>query len=140
MDDEPALLRLMTMYLSRLKYEVDGTLLGLEAWRKFEAAPESYDLVIADLSMPDVDVEAMLPRFPALNPRIHVMVCSGRVYEPATLPRAIQANFSFLQKPFVPKMLADATAAALAGNGDKGGLSGRKPQASGRGSALGVAL
>ena len=112
-DDEPALLRLMQTYLTRLGYEVEATADGIEGWARYRTNARAYDLIIADLSMPDIDVEQLLPGVPDLNPDIRVLICSGRPFEVRGLPRGVWANFEFLQKPFVPRMLADAVADSL---------------------------
>jgi DNA-binding NtrC family response regulator len=112
-DDEPALLRLMHTYLSRFGYQVEVCATGNEGWRKYANTPLAYDLVIADLGLPGFDMEAALPRFAELNSEIRVIVCSGFVFEPATLPRRLQANYSFLQKPFVPRLLSETVAERL---------------------------
>jgi DNA-binding NtrC family response regulator len=112
-DDEPALVKLVKTYLGRLGYQVDAYTDGAEGWRAYQANPGAFDLVIADLTMPDIDVEELLPKFPAVNSRIRVLVCSGRPYEIAALPKNIRTHFAFLQKPFVPKMLAEAVGETL---------------------------
>jgi DNA-binding NtrC family response regulator len=112
-DDEPALLRLMQTYLTRLGYEVEAIGDGAQAWKRYRENARAYDLVIADLNMPGIDVEAQFPKAPDFNPAIRVLVCSGQPYEVRALPRGIREHFDFLQKPFVPKMLADAVADSL---------------------------
>jgi DNA-binding NtrC family response regulator len=112
-DDEPALLRLMKSYLERLGYQVEAFGEGPAAWQCYKSAPKDYDLVIADLSMGDVDIEALIPQMPAMNKSVRVLVCSGRPYDPAVLPRNVQPHVDFLQKPFIPTMLADAVAGVL---------------------------
>jgi DNA-binding NtrC family response regulator len=112
-DDEPALVKLMKTYLGRLGYQVEAFSDGNEAWRTFQANPCAYDLVIADLTMPGFDVEQVLPCIPALNSKVRVLVCSGHPYEIASLPKAVRPHFNFLQKPFIPKMLAEAVTDTL---------------------------
>jgi DNA-binding NtrC family response regulator len=112
-DDEPALLRLMQTYLTRLGYEVEAIADGQRAWARYRENAGAYDLVVADLNMPGVDIHSMLPRVPDYNPGIRVLVCSGEVFDVDGLPRTVQDHFDFLQKPFVPKMLADAVSGAL---------------------------
>lgn len=112
-DDEPALSKLLNTYLTRLGYQVDVETDGGRAWERYRAHAAEYDLVIADLTMGDFEVEAVLQRYPELNPSVRVVICSGRPYELAALPAAIRPNFRFVQKPFIPKMLAEAVAEAL---------------------------
>ena len=112
-DDEPALSKLLNTYLSRLGYRVDVETDGGRAWERYRSNAAQYDLVIADLHMGEFDVEAVLHRYPELNPSIRVVICSGEPYEVAALPASIRSSFRFVQKPFVPKMLAEAVADAL---------------------------
>ena len=115
-DDEPALVKLIKTYLGRLGYQVEAFCDGPAAWRAFQDNPSAYDLVIADLTMPDIDIEQLLPKIPALNNKVRVLVCSGRPYEVGALPKALRPHFNFLQKPFVPKMLAEAVNDTLSRN------------------------
>jgi DNA-binding NtrC family response regulator len=103
----------MHLYLTRLGYEVEAIADGKQAWARYRAHAQAYDVVIADLSMPDIDIEALLPEMPAYNPSVQVLVCSGRPFEVRSLRAGVRQHFDFLQKPFVPKMLADAVAGLL---------------------------
>jgi two-component system, cell cycle sensor histidine kinase and response regulator CckA len=101
-DDEPALLELLKTYLERLGYHVDAQSDPQQAIDVFEADPKRYALVMTDLTLPGINGEEMLNRMRARNPNLRAIVSSGYPYE----PRGKQ--IVFLQKPYVPKMLADA--------------------------------
>jgi CheY-like chemotaxis protein len=101
-DDEPALLELLKTYLERLGYPVDGRADPQEAISLFEADPQRYALVLTDLTLPGINGEEMITRMRALKPNLLAIVSSGYPYA----PRGKQ--IVFLQKPYVPKMLADA--------------------------------
>src|SRR5271169_3829588 len=101
-DDEPALLELLKAYLERLGYQVDGRPDALTALSLFEADPKRYALVLTDLTLPGINGEEMIARMRALNPALAAIVSSGYPYEPTG------KKIIFLQKPYVPKMLADA--------------------------------
>ena len=107
-EDEPPLLQLLERYLKRLGFEVETHLRAFDALRRFEDGPERYDLVIADLGMPDMRGDTMLTRMLAIRPELRVLVCSGSPYFIENLPVSLQRQVGFLQKPFMPKMLADA--------------------------------
>ena len=113
-EDEPPLLQLVERYLKRLGFEVETNLRAFDALRRFEDAPERYDLVIADLGMPDMRGDAMLTRMLAIRPELRVLVCSGSPYFIENLPVSLQRQVGFLQKPFMPKMLADAVRQLMA--------------------------
>jgi CheY-like chemotaxis protein len=101
-DDEPALLELLKTYLERLGYQVDGRADPQEAISLFEGDPRRYALVLTDLTLPGINGEEMITRMRVLNPGLLAIVSSGYPYE----PRGKQ--IVFLQKPYVPKMLADS--------------------------------
>jgi len=106
-DDEASLLDLVRRYLERLGYEVDTASGPAGALNKFQANPTGYDLVLTDLSFPELNGEDMLARMRALNPGLRAIISSGHPHEPL-LP-----GVGFLQKPFLPKMLAEVVEQAL---------------------------
>jgi len=101
-DDEAALLDLLKKYLERLGYEVDAFTQPEDALARFDADPGNYALVITDLTLPGINGEQMLERMRASYPALRAIVSSGYPYEPSG------RRTSFLQKPFLPKMLAEA--------------------------------
>jgi DNA-binding NtrC family response regulator len=107
-EDEPPLLQLIDKYLQRLGFEVETHLKSVDALRNFEAAPERYQMVIADLGMPDMPGDTLLTRMLEIRPDLRILVCSGSPFFIENLPASLQRQVAFLQKPFVPKMLADA--------------------------------
>jgi len=84
-----------------------------DALNCFERAPQSYDLVIADLGMPDIPGDTLLTRMLEIRPELRILICSGSPFFLASLPKALEKQVAFLQKPFVPKMLAEAVARLL---------------------------
>jgi DNA-binding NtrC family response regulator len=107
-EDEPPLLQLIEKYLQRLGFEVETHLKSFDALRSFEAAPDGYDMVIADLGMPDLPGDTLLTRMLEIRPDLRILVCSGSPFFIENLPNSLQQQVAFLQKPFVPKMLAEA--------------------------------
>ena len=100
-DDEEPLLDLLKRYLERLGYEVEACLTPLEALKSFEEDPSKYALVLSDLTLPDMPGDEMIARMRAIDPKLKAIVASGRPYEPKG------KRTGFLQKPFLPKMLAE---------------------------------
>jgi signal transduction histidine kinase len=76
-DDEPALIEVGTQILKRLGYMVTGKSNPLDALEHFESQPEAYDLVITDLTMPDLSGLELAQKVKALKPGIPVILCSG---------------------------------------------------------------
>ena len=107
-EDEQPLLQLIQKYLQRLGFEVEIYAKSLEALRSFEAAPDRYQMVIADLGMPDMPGDTLLTRMLEIRPDLRILVCSGSPFFIENLPSTLQQQVAFLQKPFIPKMLAEA--------------------------------
>jgi DNA-binding NtrC family response regulator len=107
-EDEPPLLQLIEKYLQRLGFEVDTCLKSFDALREFQAAPDRYGMVIADLGLPDMPGDTLLMRMLEIRPDLRILVCSGSPFFIQSLPHTLQQQVGFLQKPFMPKMLAEA--------------------------------
>jgi len=100
-DDEAQLLDLLKRYLERLGYEVEACLKPAEALQRFEADPSRYSLVLTDLTLPGISGDEMIARMRGMAPQLRAIVSSGYPYEPKG------KHTGFLQKPFLPKMLAE---------------------------------
>ncbi len=107
-DDEAGLLELLEKYLERLGYDVDACTSAEDALARFDADPVRYALVLTDLTLPGINGEEMLHRMRARNPSLPAIVSSG-------YPHVPQSKLTgFLQKPYVPKMLAEMIEKKLA--------------------------
>ena len=107
-EDELSLIQLLEKYLHRLGYEVEAYSASKEALQRFEEAPRNFDLVIADLGMPDIPGDTLLTRMLEIRPDLRILICSGSPFFLTNLPKALEKQVAFLQKPFVPKMLSEA--------------------------------
>jgi CheY-like chemotaxis protein len=76
-DDEPALAELGQQVLEALGYQVQALGDSREAWGRFAAAPESFDLVITDLTMPGMTGAQLAEKILALRPRLPVILTTG---------------------------------------------------------------
>lgn len=76
-DDEEALVMLARRLLERLGYQVAGFSDASEALAAFEAAPETFDLVLSDLSMPGTTGMEVARRVLEIRPDIPVLLASG---------------------------------------------------------------
>jgi two-component system cell cycle sensor histidine kinase/response regulator CckA len=106
-DDEPALADLLQKYLERLGYQVDIFGSAELALTAFNAEPERYALVLTDLTLPGMNGEDMVERMRQRSPSLPAIVSSGYFHQPRSRQTA------FLQKPFIPKMLAELIAKKL---------------------------
>ena len=106
MEDEPQLQVLLEKHLERLGFDVDAHQTGEAALSALETPPGSYDLVIADMGLPDMRGEELLTKIFELRPTLPVLICSGSGFFVSSLPHGLQQRVGFLQKPFSPKELA----------------------------------
>ena len=119
-EDELALLQLLEKYLTRLGFEVEAHSKALRALAAFTATPGRYDLVIADLGIPDMPGDTLLTRMLAIKPDLLYLICSGSPFFVASLPPELRRQVVFLQKPFLPKMLSKAIEQLLARRSTEG--------------------
>ncbi len=76
-DDEPMIVTIVQRTLERLGYHVTTAEDGMQAFNLFQAAPDQYDIVITDLTMPNLDGLDLLERVKALRPHMPTILCSG---------------------------------------------------------------
>jgi DNA-binding NtrC family response regulator len=106
-DDEIALTILIEKYLLRMGFDVHSVTNSRAALEQFQAAQPPYQIVIADLSMPELSGEDMLREMFRSNSVVRGILCSGYAVAGVALARDYHGRVDFLQKPFLPKMLAD---------------------------------
>lgn len=108
-DDEPALVRLAGRAMPYRDIEVSGHVDAHEALAAFVAAPEDFDVLVTDLSMPSMSGFELIDELRAIRPGFPVVLTSGymgQADEQAATERAIDA---VLPKP----CSIDALAAAV---------------------------
>ena len=114
-DDDPGLLRLLTIRLRSQKYEVepaDSAAKALETVGRFRP-----DLVITDLRMAEMDGIALLRELQRRWPSLNVIMLTAH----GTIPDAVKATqlgaFAFLTKPVEKEQLLEEVARALRTSG-----------------------
>ena len=113
-DDEPPLLKMMSIYLKRLGYQVTAAGSTEAGWAEFSAAPEQFAVAVLDATMSGMAVEDLASKMMAANARLCVIVASGYPVEMSALEAAAPGRTMFLHKPFSPEMLAGAVRRMLA--------------------------
>ena len=113
-DDEPSLLKMMSVYLKRLGYTV-VTATGTEkAWAEVEAAAPTFAVAVLDATMKGIPLVDLAGRMLAADPRLCVIAASGYPVDMAALEAAAPGRVMFLHKPFSPAMLGSAVRRMLA--------------------------
>ena len=107
-DDEPSLLKMLTVYLRRLDYAVVAADSTEKAWAEVEAAPHAFALAVLDCTMTGIPMEELAARMLAADPRMCVIAASGYPVDISEMEAAARGRVAFLPKPFTPEMLAAA--------------------------------
>jgi signal transduction histidine kinase/CheY-like chemotaxis protein/PAS domain-containing protein len=113
-DDEEQLVELVIAVLTKIGYEVEGFADPRAAAARFLAAPDAFDLVITDQTMPELTGRELVERFRAVRPDLAVVICTGYsrdITSDGALPPGVKA---VLRKPYTPAELANCVRAALA--------------------------
>ncbi|MDY6823420.1 MAG: ATP-binding protein [Thermodesulfobacteriota bacterium] len=76
-DDEPAIIKYEKTMLKSLGYHVVGCHDGMTALDVFKAAPDDYDLVITDMTMPGMTGLQLARELLAIRPLLPVIICTG---------------------------------------------------------------
>ncbi len=111
-DDDEALLRLLTMRLSAIGFDVTTCTTGEEALAL--AKREMFDLALTDLRLPDQDGLSVLEELKLIHPDLPVLLLTAH----GSIPNAVEAMqkgaFGYLTKPFDDKELQATLEKALA--------------------------
>jgi CheY-like chemotaxis protein len=78
-DDEDSMVFLMGRWLSRLGYKVTGCMMPERALETFRAAPYDFDLVLSDLSMPEMSGIELARQLLRIRPDMPILIASGYV-------------------------------------------------------------
>ncbi|MCK4837417.1 MAG: response regulator, partial [Desulfobulbaceae bacterium] len=112
-DDEEALAKLGNNLLSNLGYQVTAFSKSLEALQAFREAPDSYDLIITDMTMPGMTGAELAREVKQIRRDIPIILCSGFT-EDLDKKWATQIGIcACLAKPVRQKDLADTIRKAL---------------------------
>ena len=97
-DDEEALLEIITEVLNILNIEPVTASTGIEALDIASKSNNSFDLMIIDLFLPQMNGEETCQKLRAYHPDCPVLFVSG--YDGSEKKHAIDKNSKFLKKPF----------------------------------------
>ncbi len=112
-DDEEIIVRLEKNVLEGLGYEVVAFGSSREALLRFTEQPGSFDLVITDMTMPDINGTELARRIMAIRPHIPIIICTGfseSVNEEKAKALGIKA---YVMKPVLIRELAQVVRKVL---------------------------
>jgi len=105
-DDEEAIIGMEKSMLERLGYRVTSRTSSVEALEAFRAAPDKFDLVITDMSMPNMPGDKLAIELTKIRSDIPILLCTG-FSEAMSEEKATSLGIKgFLLKPIVVKDLS----------------------------------
>jgi CheY-like chemotaxis protein len=115
-DDEPALANISKQTLESLGYDVTTRTSSIEALELFKARPDRFDLVITDMTMPNMTGENLAAELMRIKPATPVILCTGfstKIDNKKAMAMGIRA---FISKPVLIKEIAETIRNVLDGN------------------------
>ncbi|MCF8108059.1 MAG: response regulator, partial [Desulfohalobiaceae bacterium] len=105
-DDEAAIVTMEQQMLERLGYTVSMRTGSLEALEAFKADPRGFDLVVTDMTMPNMTGVQLAAELKKIRPDVPVVLCTGFSYQVnAEKSRALGIE-GFVMKPIIMKEIA----------------------------------
>jgi len=112
-DDEPQIAHVIQLMLESLGYHVVAHTSSRAALQSFEASPQQFDLVITDMTMPELTGEEFAQSVRLIAPDTPIIMCTG-FNEHMNEDRARQIGIQRLvYKPIVRNSLAEIVRRAL---------------------------
>src|SRR5580700_9219949 len=94
-DDEPPLLRMMSLYLGRLGYIVTTADSTDQAWALVEADASAFDAAVLDGSMVGMSMAELASRMLNANPTMCVLAASGYLVDVSALQEQAPGRVKF---------------------------------------------
>ncbi len=112
-DDEPAVAKMVTMMLERLRYQVTGLSSSIEALAVFKAKSTQFDLVITDLTMPNLPGQKLAAELTKIRPGLPIILCTGYSGEISDAKAARTGIRATIMKPLDKAELANTVRTLL---------------------------
>ncbi len=119
-DDEEAVIRAGEKMLKRLGYQVESMTNPIDALTAFRDRPDQYDLVITDMTMPNLTGDNLAKEVIKIHSRIPVIICTGFSHQIDEQKAHNIGIRGYIMKPFVIRDLAETIRGALSENGGPG--------------------
>ncbi len=76
-DDENAVIRMVEQMLTRLGYTTTTRTASIEAYEAFKANPDRFDLVMTDMSMPNMTGIQLAQKIKTIRKNLPIVICTG---------------------------------------------------------------
>jgi PAS domain S-box-containing protein len=106
-DDEETLVNIGQNMLTRLGYQVKTRTSSIEALAAFQHNPDAYDLVMTDMTMPNMTGEGLAKEILRIRPNIPIIICTGFSHQMDQEKALAMGIRAFVMKPFVLKEVAE---------------------------------
>lgn len=105
-DDEAAILKLISAILRRAGFDVATAERGADAWQYLDQSPDEIDLVLTDVMMPDLSGTALAAKCRAKRPDLPILFMTG-------FRNLVDLPGPTLTKPFAAAALVESVRHAL---------------------------
>ena len=104
-DDEESIAHLLKRMLERLGYRVTARTSSVEALQAFCSQPEEFDIVVTDLSMPNISGTDLAAELLDIRPDIPIILCTG-FSETLSKEKALAAGIrEYIMKPVIASQI-----------------------------------
>lgn len=111
MEDEFNVAKGLQMVLTEEGYAVDVAMTGYSALEKFDN--KYFDLLVADLRLPDIDGMEVIKRVKSNRPDTEVVVITGYSNVPSAVNAMKMGVYDYISKPFTQEEIKTAVEGAL---------------------------
>ena len=112
-DDEKMVLEIQQKMLKRLGYDVTALTSSVEALKAFQANPDNFDLIITDMTMPNMTGDQLAQKIMDIRTDIPIILCSGFSEKMSNEKAKSSGIKDFLMKPVLMKDLSITIRRAL---------------------------
>lgn len=112
-DDEEPIAQFEKQMLERYGYQVEARYSSLDALEAFKAKPHSFDLIITDMTMPNMTGDRLAKEVLSIRPDVPIIICTGfsaRINEEKSRALGIKG---FLLKPVAGAQMAKMVRSVL---------------------------
>jgi CheY-like chemotaxis protein len=105
-DDEEQIVRMSQQMLERLGYHITARTSSIETLEAFRAAPDNFDLVITDTTMPNMTGIELARRLMEIRSDIPIIICTGFSEKISPDKASAMGIRGYVMKPIVKNELA----------------------------------
>jgi CheY-like chemotaxis protein len=105
-DDEISIAKMGCQILARLGYSVTARTSSIEALELFRKKPQAFDIIITDMTMPNMTGDMLAHELHKIRPDIPIILCTGYSKKISDRKAAAIGIDAFAYKPIVKKDLS----------------------------------